>query len=356
MPMRIQTRTVRFDGQTFYLGVDVHKRNWRVTIRNNNLWLKTFSMNPSPVALSDFMQKHYPGGNYRSVYEAGFCGYWIHREMTRLGFENIIVNPADVPSTNKEKDRKDDPIDSNKLSRELGNHSLNGIYVPNEQQEAMRSVSRLYRQYSERNVQIKNRIKGFLAFIGQPIPVEYEESRWSFGFIHMLKTIPLKNEDNRMVLSEHVAELEHVRTRQSAVLRKIRALSKGVPTIAFLRTIPGIGIVTSFVLFTELVDIHRFHKLDHLCSFIGLVPSTASSGATVRVNGITPRHNKFLRYLIIEAAWIAVRKDPAMTAAYNELTKRMTKQRAIVRIAKKLTNRIRYVWLHQKEYVPSIVE
>jgi transposase len=356
MPMRIQTRTLGFTGQSFNIGVDVHKRNWRVTIRNNNLWLKTFSMNPSAVELHDFMKKHYPGGEYNTVYEAGFCGYWIHREMTHLGFHNIIVNPADVPSTNKEKDRKDDPIDSNKLSRELANHSLNGIYVPNEQLEAMRSISRLHRQYSQRSVQIKNRIKSFLAFIGQPIPAEYEESRWSHGFIHMLKTIPLKNEDNRMVLSEHVAELEHVRSRQLVVLRKIRALSKGVPTIAFLRTIPGIGIITAFVLFAELVDIHRFHKLDHLCSFIGLVPSIERSGTTVHVNGITPRHNKFLRYLIIEAAWIAVRKDPALTAAYNELTKGMTKQRAIIRIAKKLTNRIRYVWLHQKEYVPAIVE
>lgn len=354
--MLTQTKTVRFDGQTFNIGVDVHKRNWRVTIRNNHLWLKTFCMNPSPAALNNFMKKQYPGGDYHSVYEAGFCGFWIHRELAQLGFHSMIVNPADVPSTNKEKDRKDDPIDSNKLSRELGNHSLQGIYVPAEQQEAMRSISRLYRQYSQRNVQIKNRIKGFLAFIGQPVPAEYEKSRWSHGFIHMLKTLPLKNEDNRMVLSEHVAELEHVRSRQVAVLRKIRAISKDVPMIALLRTIPGIGEITSFVLFTELVDIRRFHKLDHLCSFIGLVPSTASSDTTVRVNGITPRHNKFLRYLIIEAAWIAVRKDPALTCAYNELTKRMTKQRAIVRIAKKLTNRIRYVWLHQVQYVPAIVE
>jgi transposase len=354
--MRLQTKTARFDGETFNIGIDVHKRNWRVTIRNNTLWLKTFSMNPSPVELRDHMRRHYPGGVYRTVYEAGFCGYWIHREMNGLGFQNIIVNPADVPSTNKEKDRKDDPIDSNKLSRELASHSLNGIYVPNEQQEAMRSISRLYRQYSERTIQIKNRIKGFLAFIGQPIPVEFEDSRWSHRFIHMLKTVPLKNEDNRMVLNEHISELEHVRTRQLEVLRKIRTLSKGVPTIALLRTIPGIGTITSFVLFTELVDIRRFHKLDHLCSFIGLVPSTARSDTTEHVRGITPRHNKFLRHLLIEAAWVAVRKDPAMTAAYNELTKKLTKQRAIIRIAKKVTNRIRYVWLHQKQYVPATVE
>jgi transposase len=356
MPMQTESKRVRFDGQNFCIGVDVHKRNWRVTIRNNQLLLKTFSMNPSPAELSDFMQKHYPGGSYHSVYEAGFCGFWVHREISRLGFHNIIVNPADVPSTHKEKDRKNDPIDSNKLSRELGNQSLKGIYVPDEQQEAIRSISRLHRQYSQRGVQVKNRIKSFLAFIGQAIPEEFQKERWSNRFIHMLKTIPLNNEDNRMVLDEHVAELEHVRSRQLAVLRKIRSISRDVPMIKLLRTIPGIGVVTAFVLFTELVDIRRFRKLDHLCSFIGLVPSTASSDTKVYVKGISSRHNKHLRYLIIESAWIAVRKDPAMTAAFNELTKRISKQRAIVRIAKKLTNRIRHVWLHQEPYVAAIVE
>lgn len=354
--MPTQTKTVRFDGQVFYLGVDVHKRNWRVTIRSNGLALKRFSMNPSAAELHAYMKRNYPGGAYHTVYEAGFCGYWIHRQMTQLGFQSLIVNPADVPSTNKEKDRKNDPIDSNKLSRELENRSLTGIYVPDEQQEAMRSISRLYRQLSQRQVQIKNRIKGFLAFIGQAIPAHFEHNRWSAAFIHLLRALPLNHEYNRIVLDEHLDELEHVRARQLALLRRIRLLSKQVPVIALLRTIPGIGAVTSFILFTELADIRRFHKLDHLCSFIGLVPSTASSDTNVRVNGITARHNKYLRYLIIEAAWVAVRKDPAMMAAFNELTKTMLKQRAIVRIAKKLTNRIRYVWLHQKEYVTAVVE
>ena len=33
---------------------------------------------------------------YHSVYEAGFCGFWIHWELTNLGIHNIVVNPAIV--------------------------------------------------------------------------------------------------------------------------------------------------------------------------------------------------------------------------------------------------------------------
>ena len=62
------------------------------------------------------------------------------------------------------------------------------------------------------------------------------------------------------------------------------------------------------------------------------------------------------RHLIGEAVWIAIRKDPALLLAFNQLTRRMKKQDAIIRIAKKLLRRIRYVWKNQTPYVLAVVE
>jgi tryptophan synthase beta subunit len=59
--------------------------------------------------------------------------------------------------------------------------------------------------------------------------------------------------------------------------------------------------------------------------------------------------------MMIEAAWTAVREDPAMTLKFKELSKRMKSQDAIIRIAKKLLKRIRHVWLKQEEYVYALV-
>jgi transposase len=59
---------------------------------------------------------------------------------------------------------------------------------------------------------------------------------------------------------------------------------------------------------------------------------------------------------VIESAWTAVRKDPALMMAFNELCKHMTKTKAIVRIARILLNRIRYVLKNQREYVPAVVQ
>ena len=66
------------------------------------------------------------------------------------------------------------------------------------------------------------------------------------------------------------------------------------------------------------------------------------------------RHNEYLRNLLIEAAWIAVRTDPALTLAYSHLLKRMSKQEAIVRIAKKLLNQIRSIWIKRQPYVIAV--
>ena len=119
---------------------------------------------------------------------------------------------------------------------------------------------------------------------------------------------------------------------------------------------PGIGTVSSMVLFSEIMNIYRFPKIDHLLCYVGLIPSVNSSGDKSSERGITPRRNRFLRHLIVESSWVAIRKDPALFTAFTVLTKRMKKQDAIIRIAKKLLNRIRYVWKNQTYYVPAVIE
>jgi hypothetical protein len=118
-------------------------KNWKVSIRLDGLELKTFSMNPSPLELLAYLRKQYPEGIYHIVYEAGFCGFWALRIFRQHNIDCIIVNPADVPTTNKEKVNKSDPIDSRKLARELENKSLHGIYIPDTFHEELRALMRL---------------------------------------------------------------------------------------------------------------------------------------------------------------------------------------------------------------------
>jgi len=348
-----------FKEQQFFIGIDVHLKNWEVTIRNNHMLLKTFSMNPSPRELSRHLKQNYPGGVYFSVYEAGFCGYWIHRELERLGIHNIVIHPADVPTSDKEKQNKTDGIDSRKLARELENQTLKSIYTPDEAHQQLRALRRLRGRQVQNMTRVKNRIKGHLHMNGIEIPSHAEMSHWSGRFIQWLESLEFSTPAGKDYLEICIEELKTCRTRIVQIVRLLRSYCtefRITELIGYLRSIPGIGFITAITFYTEIMDIYRFRTLDHMSSYVGLVPSVHSSGEHEWHGRLTNRKNSYLRHMLVEAGWIAIRKDAALLLAFNELTRKMSKQKAIIRIARKLLNRMRYVWLNQKSYVYAVVE
>jgi transposase len=357
--METKNNKLNFNGQQFHIGIDVHKKNWKVTIRTNQMELKTFSMNPSPRELARHMKENYPGGKYYSVYEAGYSGYWISRELANEGIENIIVNPADVPTKSKERRTKTDKIDSRKLSRELESRSIEGIYIPAEIQEEIRSLCRLRYQLVGNQIRTKNRIKSLLSYYGEQLPENYEIKNWTVKFISYLKENTLKDKQiSKQCLLMMIEELTLTQEKIKGIIKQLESISKELGfdiVIKNLISIPGISFITAITLYTEIIDINRFPSIDELSCFVGLVPSVYSSGDKESVIGITERHSKYLRNLLIEAAWIGIRKDPALTMKFNELTRRMSKQEAIIRIAKKMLNRVRHVWREKENYVFSLV-
>ncbi len=352
-------KTITFSNSHFFIGIDTHLKQWKVTIRNSGLELKTFSLNPSADELCIYLINHYPDGNFFIVYEAGFCGFWPQRRFNELGINCIVVNPADVPSSNKEKVIKSDPVDSRKLARELENGSLKAIYIPELYAEQLRSLMRLRFRLVQNQTRIKNRIKMLLYNYGIIIPKEHlTNSRWSGYFIHWLKSVKLNSSAGQFTLKNLLLQLEQVREHLKSVLKQLREEAKSEnisPVISALSSVPGVAFITAMSLYTEIIDIKRFSRFEQLCSFVGLVPSVYSSGETEYSRGISFRHNKFLRPILVEAAWTAVKKDPAFTLRFNELIKQMPKQKAIIRIAKKLLRRIRHVWIYQENYITALV-
>ena len=127
-------------------------------------------------------------------------------------------------------------------------------------------------------------------------------------------------------------------------------------TQKLLRSIPGIGPLTTVELLTEIQDIDRFTSFKKFNSFIGLKPSSHSSGAHDHRGRLTMRQHKGLRSSLIECAWTTLGKDPAMLTRYNELKVNHTGKRAIVIIARKLASRIYCVLKTQKPYELGVVK
>lgn len=351
--MRNESNAINFENQIFFVGIDVHKNKWVVTVRFNKMELQTFAMEPKPKTLVNHLQNNYPGGIYKSVYEAGFSGFWAHRELVNRGVDNCVINAADVPTTNKEKVTKTDKVDSRKLARELENYNLNAIYIPEIDKQQLRSLSRLRFAMTRNSTRLKNRIKSHLCYNGIELPPNCELQHWSRNFIRYLENISKNKCPNSDYLQISIDELKFQRKNILKVIRELRQYIKEYKqheVFSLLLTIPGIGPITAITLISEIIDMKRFKKLDNLCSFVGIVPSCNSSGEKESIGKLVNRRNKYLRHLLIEASWIAVRKDPILLETFTKLCRRMKKSKAIVVISKKLLNRIRFVWKNNKPY------
>ena len=97
------TKKIDFTGKDLFIGLDVHKKSWSVTIIVNGIEHRTFTQPPDSKLLNNYLQRMFPGGKYYSAYEAGFCGYSIHRELNSYGIKNIVINAADIPTSQKDK-------------------------------------------------------------------------------------------------------------------------------------------------------------------------------------------------------------------------------------------------------------
>jgi transposase len=322
---------------------------------------KTFSQPPKPEVLNNYLLRNFPGGIYHSAYEAGFCGYWIHNKLIKFGINSMVVNPADIPTTGKEKVMKDDPRDSIKIARSLRNGDLKPIFVPTITTLEDRGLVRMRSTLVKDLARYKNRIKSFLYFHGIEYPEGFSKSstHWSNRFNKWLEGIELNDLTGKATLTVFLEQSKSLRGSVLQVTKQIRELAKidrYKMQQELLRSIPGIGLLTAMIILTEIETINRFANIDQLCGFIGLVPSTNSSGEKNITGDITPRGHSILRSAIIESAWVAARHDPALNKSYHDYCKRMEPNNAIIRIARKVTSRISFVLKNNQPYVYSVVK
>src|ERR1700694_961893 len=126
----MQTNLKDFTGESIYVGIDSHLKSWKITLMCDELELRNFTQEPDSKKLATFLRRNYPGANFQCVYEASFGGFNAQRALSSEGIPCMVIHPADVPTTDKEKRQKSDRIDSRKLARGLKNGDFKPIYVP----------------------------------------------------------------------------------------------------------------------------------------------------------------------------------------------------------------------------------
>lgn len=333
-----------------YVGIDVHKEKWVISIYEGRQKVETYSMSSDLSALQARLRTKYGGRTITCVYEAGFCGFWIQQQLTRSGIECIVAHAADIPTTDYERRRKSDKLDSDRLACQLSLGNIKGIYIPSAAQLELRSLVRARQTVAKDKRRWMCRIRSFLDFHGIIIPKAWKKRLWNKKGLNWLWEKAATYKGLRSYLSIYT----YLRKEELAAAREIRnyiVQSEFKSTYDYLLSIPGIGWTIGSLLISELGNMDRFASLNKLAGFCGLVPDVRSSADRHQNLGLSKRANRQLRRSLIESAWISIRFDSQLGSVYRKaIEENKPSQKAIIKVARKLLNRIRAVWLKQEKY------
>ena len=334
-----------------FIGLDVHKKMGTVSIQTDLFFHKTYSMPSKPEDLYQYMVHNFGNHEVHLVYEAGCCGFSVARYFLNLGWTVLVVNPADVKTGDKQKYQKTDALDAKNLSNQLKLGTLKGINIPTEAEDQFTSLARHRTQVTKKLRQTKSPIKSLLLFHGIEIPTQYDNPNWSIGFLEWLDKLKFSTPCGDLALQGKLRMFRFVKSEYLEIANQMRAYCRKNHKTDYnlLRTIPGIGGYIASVIIAECGNLRRFNTEGQFASFVGIVPGMYNSGGSEKCLGITPRSRSQLRSYLIEAAWVAIRKDIEMQNYYRSHQGKNVKN-SIVKVAHKMTRRILCVIKTQTPY------
>ncbi|WP_422084146.1 IS110 family transposase [Ulvibacterium sp.] len=339
-----------------FIGIDIHKRSWKVHCATDLCSGRTFSMPPDPNNLLNYVERHYSGFEVATAYEAGCCGYRAHRCFESYGWRSLVVNPADIFSRSKERHMKTDRIDAQLISRELKDGRLEGIRVPDPCREQLRSLFRRRNDLVKDMRQIKSYIKMQLIYYGIRVPGAYDNDHWSHGFCAWLDNLSFDYDTGDEVLRSRMCSFRFIDQEFRDVSTQLRRYTKQYykGDNMLLRSIPGIGPIVASGILSELGDLRRFNNIKQLAGYVGLAPGIYQSSDSLRHTGVSIRAHRLIRSYFIEASWQAIRADPVMQAYYRKHRGKNTKK-VIVKVARKLLSRTLAVMKTEVPYEIGVV-
>lgn len=334
-----------------WIGIDFHKKTWRIHFRSDTFSGNPFSMEPDPHSLFRKVTKEYKDYEVEIVYECGCFGYWAHRKFVSFGWKSIVVNPCDIPRISKSKFTKTDSIDARNLSKFLKAGLLRSVTVPDLEREQLRSLFRRRVHLVMYTRSIKVRLKASLLYYGINVPKEMDNAAWTANFRQWVKEINWEFETGKQMMLSNIKQVEYLHYETNQISNQLRKYcrEKHKKTYNLLRSVPGVGPLTAICFISEVGDIKRFNNFKQLACLVGMMPTTYQSSDTKRTQGLTPRALRIMRSYLVEAAWQAVRIDPVLREYYKKHIGKKPND-IIVKVARKLLSRMYGVLRTETEY------
>lgn len=357
-----------------YIGLDVHKDTIQVAIAEegrNSPVMSYGNIHNTYLNLDKLIRKLKSNGHQLYVvYEAGPTGYGIYRHLKSKNIECAVVAPSLIPQ--KSGDRvKTDRRDAINLARLHRAGDLTEIYVPDEEDEAIRDLTRAREDARICAKKAKQRLNCFLLRNDR---IYTGKTRWNKTHLAWLSELSMPHPAQQVTLQEYIDTLKESLERIDRLTKQIENVVEHwrlKPVVKAIQSLRGVSMIVAVTTLAELGDINRFEKPKKLMAYLGLVPSEHSSGPRTKKGNITKTGNGHVRRVLTEAAWayrfkpkkslhilrrqqgipksvcdIAWKAQLRLCNKYRSLSNRKVTQVAVTAVAREL---IGFIWAICKE-------
>lgn len=343
-------------GNKIFIGLEDSKKTWKLCVRCDGMIVHETSMPAKYEVLQAYLNNKYPECGITVMYEAGFQGFWLHDKLESDGIRCIVTPPNKVtmPKVNRVKT---DKRDARRLAKNLENNDYVSCTVPDRERREDRQIVRTLNQIQQDIKRIKNRVRRYLDFhnLNEGLKI----GAWSDRDYMKLRDCETPGPVG-FCLEVYLSLLEKFYKAEETLKGQLRSLcekKRYADSVVLKQTVPGVGWLTAIRLTLEWGDMRRFPSGKHIASYTGLTSSEYSSGEKVLRGRITGQGNNFVRGWLIECAWRAMKKDPALLHKFKAVWKNSgSKKKAVVAVARKLAVRMWAIEIQQTPYCIGVAE
>ena len=295
-------------GHVTSIGLDVHARSITAAALDSvtgEVRSQRFAYSPAEVA-SWILRFESP----KAVYESGVTGFHLVRALRELGVDCVVGAVSKMHKPASDRRRKNDRNDAEFLARQLMAHNVVEVFVPDEETEGARCLSRALEDARDDLTRAKHRLTHLLIRWGhvwnELTPEGGRRGAWTRAHWEWIRGIELPDGAAQESLDYYISEVRHMEAQKKAIEKRIALRAREDRwrgRVEALRCMKGIETATAFSLVAEAGVFSRFASARAFASWLGLVPSEHSSGERVSRGGITKAGNSHLRKLLVEASW-----------------------------------------------------
>jgi transposase len=278
---------------TTHIAVDLAKSVFQIAV------------SPSPGCIAE--EHRLPRARFRSFFlhrppshvllEA--CGSAHHwgREIQALGHQVSLLPASHV--ARYRIGNKTDRSDTRAILEAARNEKITPVPIKSLDQQAITALHRLRSGFLASRTARINAVRGLLAEFGIPIP---KGARSFLPSAHRALDHDLIPAFLRDALFQALEEVRELEAKAAGLKDQLQRLGDHIPTVQYLLTVPGIGILSATALFSTVGDIHRFRSGRSLANYLGLTPRESSSGLRRRMGRISKRGDTYTRMLLVHGA------------------------------------------------------